>query len=332
MLDEQLILLGNDNLGTRGRYISVQKPRNGLLAMKYTIQDLPLRQFPHRHSSFVSKNGLTVIGGKFKSRGSLSRFTWTELSLKWKNGSKFNPDFSAACTVKLGVDAHINFGGERKINDKKMNGRQVVKINTTEQFVVEMNPMLHRRVSHDCQLLNNSIVLVSGGLDPEGEDPYELQDELYNITSEETVNILDLRFSLRRSQHSMIRIGDQIFALGGRDSNNDAVSKIAVFNATTNAWNDLNQELHSSSTSELVVSPFPISAFDCVPECRCGEVNRGERVFKGSAAKVRSVLSLQPAMSSFQENAFPWIAALLRDDDIYDGYINSKCGAVLASV
>ena len=86
LLDNELLLLGDDDLGTRGRYISIQEPRDGLLAMKYTLQDLPLTQSPHHHSSLLSRNKLTVVGGKFKSRGKLSKFTWTELSLKWENG------------------------------------------------------------------------------------------------------------------------------------------------------------------------------------------------------------------------------------------------------
>ena len=46
LLDEELLLLGDDYLGTKGRYISIQKPRDGLLAMKYTVQELPLTQSP----------------------------------------------------------------------------------------------------------------------------------------------------------------------------------------------------------------------------------------------------------------------------------------------
>merc|ERR1712020_165956 len=127
MLDEELLILGSDDLGTKGRYISIQKPRDGLLGIKYTIQKLPLTQSPHQHSSLVSRNSLTVVGGKFKSRGKFSKFTWTELSLKWANGSKFSPSFIDACTVKLGVDVHIIFGGEKKFNGQQTSVREVVK-------------------------------------------------------------------------------------------------------------------------------------------------------------------------------------------------------------
>ena len=64
LLDEELLLLGDDALGTKERYISIQKPRDGLLAMKYTVEELPLTQPLHRHSSLVSGNELTVVGGQ----------------------------------------------------------------------------------------------------------------------------------------------------------------------------------------------------------------------------------------------------------------------------
>ena len=141
MLDEELLLLGDDYLGTKGRYISIQKPRDGLLAMKYTVQELPLTQLAHQHSSLVSRNTLTVVGGKFKSRGKLSKFTWTELSLKWQNGSRYTPAITGACSVKVGVDVHITFGGERTVNGEQVSGRQVVKIDTTQEIAVEMNSL-----------------------------------------------------------------------------------------------------------------------------------------------------------------------------------------------
>ena len=283
LMDEELLLLGDDDLGTRGEYISIQNPRGGLLALKYTVHDIPLTPL-HQHSSLVSRNTLTVVGGKFKSRGQLSKFTWTELSLKWENGSKYTPSLTGACSVKLGVDVHVIFGGERTVDGQQISVREVVKINTTNLIATELNQITHSRVSHDCELLNKSIVLVSGGLTQKVLQP----DELYNITgSGEVVKVLDLEHSLGRVQHSMIKIGDRVWALGGRDSNNNAPSKIAEFNSTTSSWNELDQELQSTNTSELIVSQYPVASLDCVPACHCGIANRKERIFGGSEAEVR---------------------------------------------
>ena len=285
LLDEELILLGNDDLGTQeGRYVSIQKPRDGLLAMKYSIESIPLRGSPHQHTSMVSRNTLSVVGGKFKSKGKLSKFTWTQLSLHWTNGTKFDANFVSSCAVKLDVDLHIIFGGERKINNKEISGSQVVKINTTEEIVYEMRMMSRRRAFHGCALLTSSVVLLSGGLDRSQIQ----QDELYNITSQEVVRVLDPKHSLRRFNHALIRMGDKIFGIGGMDSNKSAPSKIAEFSADTNTWNDLSQELHSTNTTDLVITSFPISSLDCVLECQCGVGNRKGKTFGGKEAEVRS--------------------------------------------
>ena len=95
-----------------------------------------------------------------------------------------------ACSVKVGVDVHIVFGGERTVYGEQVSGRQVVKIDTTQEIAVEMTHLNFSRVSHDCQLLDNHVVLVTGGLPKKGADPSEiLPDELYNVTSQEVVKV-----------------------------------------------------------------------------------------------------------------------------------------------
>ena len=118
-----------------------------------------------------------------------------------------------------------------------------------------------------------------------------LPDELYDITSQEVVKVLDSQYSLRRIQHAMTKIEDRIWALGGRDSNNNTPSTIVEFNQTTNSWNEIPQQLHSSNTSQVVVTEFPTSAIDCVPECSCGIANKKGRIFGGSEAEVRITTS-----------------------------------------
>jgi len=108
-------------------------------------------------------------------------------------------------------------------------------------------------------------------------------------------------------------LGDKIWAVGGKDSNDATPSKIEAFDPTTKYWAELHQQLQSTNMSELVVSQIPSSALDCVSPCQCGKVKE-QRIFNGIEA---------------QPNAFPWIAELALDIDIDDGYINSKCAATL---
>ena len=200
---------------------------------------------------------------------------------------------------------------------------------TGHMTAFELNPMSQSRVFHACQLLNSSVVLVSGGLAHKAANSSEvLPDELYKITSSgEVIKILEQ--SLGRFQHAMIKIEDSVWALGGKDSSNNAPSNIAEFNTTTNAWKELGRELHSKDTSELVVTQFPLSSLDCVPECQCGVANKEERIYPENEAEVRNTLGICLQIFRIQAHSHPWIAALVRDGDIKDGYINSKCGAVL---
>ena len=286
MTDEEVLLLGNDDMGVKRRYISIQKPREGLLAMKYTVEDLPLTHSPHEHSSLVSGNALTVLGGKFKSRGRLSKFTWTELSLKWNDGTKYIPAFIAACSVKVSADLHIIIGGNKRVDGKEVSTRQVVKIDTSKEIVYELKPITKNRVFHSCQLLKNNLILVTGGLPKREGDPSEvLPDELYDIESQ-AVEVLHPEHSVRRFHHSLARIGDRVLALGGKDASGDAPSKIEEFDPSKKSWKELTQELHSQKTTQLTITPVPAAAIDCPPDCRCGVANQRNRIFGGSEAEV----------------------------------------------
>ena len=327
MTDEEILLLGNDDMGVSRRYISIQKPREGLLAMKYTVEDLPLTQSAHDHSSLVSGNTLTVLGGKFKSRGRLSKFTWTELSFKWENGTKYIPTLIGACSVKVGADLHIIIGGNKRVDGEEVSTRQVVKIDTTKEIAHELNPITHNRVYHSCQALNESVILVSGGLPKKGGDPSEvLRDELYNIESQ-VVEVLDSDDSVGRFRHSLARIGNRILALGGKGGSGDVPSNIKEFDPATNSWKNLTQGLHSSNTTELTITSIPAATIDCPPDCSCGVAKKKGRIFGGSEVEVIKVLlsSLKP----LQVDSFPWIGVLLRDQDRSDDYINSHCSVVL---
>ena len=129
----------------------------------------------------------------------------------------------------------------------------------------------------------------------------------------------------------MLRLGDRILAFGGADVNDNALAKISEFDITTSTWTNLDRELLSTNTSELVVSPFPVAALDFVPHCDCVPATREGRIQGGTQAEVIKVNILEIEIFS-QSNAFPWIAALLRDLEDNTEYVNSWCSAVLVSV
>ena len=283
LLDEKIFLIGNGDPGSNPNqedtYVTIENPREGLFGMKYTEKQVLSDGTPYQHVSLVSKNELFVLGGEYQTnrKYSYSRI-WKKTSFKL-NGLIFRPNFIASCSVKTDISVHIIFGG-------KNSAKRVVKIDTDLEEAYEMKPLNLERMSHGCQLLTSSIVLLSGGLTSEGR--IQEQDELYDIESEEVVKVLDVADSLRRYNHATIKMGDEIFALGGRDSieNNNAPSKVKVFNSVTKAWYDFSRDLLSSETAELVLTPYALSSLDCVRECTCGVVNKRKRIFGGTEAQV----------------------------------------------
>ena len=283
LLDEKIILLGNGDPGSSSNqedtYITVENPRDGLFGMKYSKNTVFFDGAPYQHMSLVSKNELFVLGGEFETNRKYTQSGfWIKTSFK-QDGSFFHPKFIASCAVKIDISMHIIFGG-------KSSAKRVVKIDTTAEEAYEMKPMNLERMSHGCQLLTSSIVLLSGGLTSEGR--IQEQDELYNIESEEVVKVLDVADSLGRYNHATIKMGLEIFALGGRDSieNSNAPSNVKVFSIFTNSWFDFSRDLLSSETSDLVLTPYALSPLDCVRECTCGIGTKEKRIFGGTEAKV----------------------------------------------
>ena len=154
------------------------------------------------------------------------------------------------------------------------------------------------------QVLNENVILVSGGFPHKGDNKsIILPDELYNITSGKVAKVIELKHSLRRAQHAIAKTGTQVLAFGGVDKNNKLISRIAGFNATINAWTSLSQDLLSTNTSNLMVTAFPTSALDCVPQCRCGTTEQKGRIFGGTEAEV--IISIQFFFSIFLGSCLP---------------------------
>ena len=281
LLDEKIILLGNGDPGSSSNqedtFITVENPRDGLFGMKYSKNTVFFDGAPYQHVSLVSKNELFVLGGEFETNRKYTHSGfWKKTSFK-QDGSFFHPKFIASCAVKIDINVHIIFGG-------KNSAKRVVKIDTAAEEAYEMKPMNLERMSHGCQLLTSSIVLLSGGLTSEGR--IQEQDELYNIESEEVVKVLDVVNSLRRYNHATIKMGQEIFALGGKIENSNAAPKVKVFSSFTNSWFDFSRDLLSSETSDLVLTPYALSPLDCVRECTCGIGTKEKRIFGGTEAKV----------------------------------------------
>ena len=325
LLDDQILLIGNSTLsGSEGNFISIQNPRDGLLAMKYTKETFSRRGSPFQHVALHSKNKLNLLGGRYKSRVRLEQSTWMDIQLTWEETQKaFVPKFFSACTVQSRIDTFYIFGGAEIQDNKTIAVRNtVLQVNTTSLMVKLVGTMKKPRMAFGCEFLNKSFILLSGGYsDPvnslqsiapdeifsiapsvvsfDGTEsvflPYLLAPEALSLEDDSLDDgtgsfLLPMTDSLQRFQHSLIRMDEVVFAFGGLDKDNSTSAKIKLFNEATKSWQNHDQNLTSKNSEELLVVPFPTSSLDCAFECQCGRSNSmgSTRIFNGSNTQVNT--------------------------------------------
>ena len=229
LLDNQIVLIGNNTLsGNEGSYVSIRNPRDGLLAMNYLKETFPSRGSPFHHAALASDNKLTLLGGKYKTRSKLEQNTWTGLKLTWEESQKaFTPIFFSACTLQQGLDLFYVFGGAELRGKTTFVRNTILHINTTSLIVREIGAMNKSRMAFGCDFLNDRTILLSGGYsDPanpvQSIEPDEIITLSHSTSSSEVQYVSDISScilpvndSLWRFQHSLIRMNETIFALGG---------------------------------------------------------------------------------------------------------------------
>ena len=294
LLDDQLILVGDKRLGGKFKYFRIHSPRENMLAMKYSWESSSIKGSPHGHTSYVQGNKLTLLGGDQNSKATLNTDIWINLNLRWRNQTTFLAFTSASCRVKLTQDKFVLMGGLP--NDKKDAETTVLKIDLQEETVEELPPMKLGRVQHSCQILElggEEVILVSGGTgtrpSPAVSSPAIQNDEIYYLNKTTEPKELSEAASLGRYQHKLLRLGDLVFAAGGKDGTAVLPSVVSVFNVDSQAWEDSSQHLKSGDTGELAVTPFPLASVDCVEGCQCGRPASGPastRVVGGNETQV----------------------------------------------
>ena len=296
LLDRELVILGNDTLsGTGGTYITIQHPRDGLLAIKYTKESFPTRGSPFLHTALQSQNKITVIGGKYTTRAKLEQYNWIDIELKWDDSKKspFAPKFFSACTVKDAQNSFYIFGGAQTVKEVTSVRKTILHINTTSLLVKQVGKMHKPRMSFGCEVLSKGVFLLSGGFsNPSSQLDSIEPDEIFNVASPDNQVLLSEEDSLKRFQHQMVRMNQTIFAFGGLTEENSTTDEIKMFNEASQSWEEYDYKLKSKDTGELVAIPYPISSLDCVPEdCNCGLANTignsGARIFGGNETDVR---------------------------------------------
>ena len=282
LLDNEIVITGGDAMGTQYAYLSILKPRQGLLAMKYAVKNFPIQGSPHQHSSLGSGNKLVVIGGDHKAKAKLEKFSWNSIRLRWDNETTFSQMLSSSCSVKIARDLFLLIGGVKHLKEGSSVMNTVFKINTTSETVKEEASMMHRRMKHSCEKHSPTSVLISGGID---STENTMEDELYNFLTGQTLIIAGL--SLHRYQHKLVRIEQNIFAFGGLARDGSQPKTVMKF--SSGSWIPTKHQLFSEDTSNLAATSFPISAVDCRTLCECGIPSSNAKIFNGIEAEVKNL-------------------------------------------
>ena len=180
--------------------------------------------------------------------------------------------------------------------DKKDAVTTVLKIDLQEETVEELPPIKLGRVHHSCHILElegEEVILVSGGTETRPSSSVSQlaiqRDEIYNLTGKTEPKVLSEAASLGRYQHKLLRLGDSVYAAGGRNGTQVLPSAVQVFNADLQIWEDSSHHLKSEHTGEVAATPFPLTAVDCVEGCQCGRPASGPastRVVGGNETQV----------------------------------------------
>jgi hypothetical protein len=302
LLDSQLLLIGDESVGAKWKHISIESPRNGLLAVKYSRKSCPVKGSPFGHTAQTDGNKMTVIGGDQRSKARLDTDIWTPINLRWKNQSSFTEFSSGACTVKLGKESHLLIGGLKLGKKPRKAVSTVVRMNATDGTMEELAPMEKPRAYHSCEMFTHDLVIISGGTEGElqtNETSSTLPDELYSLSSNES-HSLGAADSIMRQNHKLIRLGEAVYGIGGTTIKGENPSIVKIFNSEKKSWENHSSNLMSSATGEVAVTPFPLSAVDCVGShhsCQCGVTPgtaRASRVVNGEETEVRFVVPQCP--------------------------------------
>ena len=310
LLDNELIL-GATAVGseTNWRFMSLNNPRAGLLTNQWTQTKIVGLQAPRNHVTFSFGKSLVYFGGDFKSQSLLQNGRkesgeWTLLKLLKSDTKEFFDKFTShACSTKLDQNKFLVIGGSHTADDGNVIVLpDVFEVNILERKVQRLGEMNRGRTQHACAMISKSIsdedglrtsskaILISGGVSVT-DDPQTIIRvvELFKLDNAESVDLSNEMLE-PRFKHQMIKLGEEVLALGGQ-TKNEITKSIEKFNYDTESdfdalrsgrWGVHLRSLRSRSTSNLAVTTLPESAVECNREvCQCGVPPR-DRIIGGT--------------------------------------------------
>ena len=136
LVDDQLILVGQEPEGRSWKYITLHDPRGGLLASKMSISGTMLGgSAPTHHSSFSRGASLYLLRGSQGTQAKYEKGVWNNLNLRWQDGRAFSSFVIGSCSVTLNKDTIMIFGGFTAGTKEVL--KSVIAINIIQQTVEE---------------------------------------------------------------------------------------------------------------------------------------------------------------------------------------------------
>ena len=200
LLSNKIIVGSLASPGSSWRYLSMEDPRAGLLALRGGITATLGFQPPSFHSTFVYGTDLVFMAGQTKTdmilqNGRSESAEWNSLQLLYKDGAAFKGSHIQTCSVKVSRNMFYVVGGADPKSGKAES--LVFLVDMEEQSVQTRPPLARPRAAHGCALAKESIyddqtgkmnhklyLLISGGVaNLKTPTTNIVHDELYDVES-----------------------------------------------------------------------------------------------------------------------------------------------------
>ena len=278
VIDNQIIVMSTELVLGSKRFMKIHKP--SILAMQYSIEKTI---FTSKEAPTILASSNTILIGGTSKTMKFNKNVWTQVTPMYESGSIFYiPE--KTCVIKTSMDTFTILGGRIYKDDKEEISEQIIEYNIKNSIATIVASLNQERYDHSCSI-KDQVIRIAGGKS-ESED---LVDEKYNIQTRTSIS-MTASASLNRSEHILVKTGEEIWALGGISS--DGANQPTIMKLNGEFWEPhTEQQLLSHNTSNLMFASLPMSMVDCTEGCACGvanasATNSNARIYNGNEASV----------------------------------------------
>lgn len=280
VMDEEIVIIGTKNVVGFKRFMKIHQPRVGMLSMRYSIEETTFTS--KETPTILASSNSILVGGTSKTM-KYTKNVWTQVKPTYEDGTTFQlPEQN--CKVQISIDTIIILGGRIYKDEKEETSGNIIIFNMTSEIAKIEASLNQKRYDHSCSIKDQKIRVAGGKSETE-----DLVDETYDLNTKTSIN-MTASASLNRSDHVLVKTGEEIWALGGVSS--DGADQPTIMKLNGESWEPYTeQQLLSPNTSNLMVATLPMSMVDCNEGCACGvanasATNSNARIYNGNEASV----------------------------------------------